>query len=217
MQKLTTAFVVFVNCLLVSVAGFGQEKQQESATGDQAKIEEVFRLFAEANNFQITERYQRLMTPNSKATLVFSQFFLAGIRGPDKEVGPYPEFLKKWKPEFEKVFEENYKGKEIDSYMPMIAALSKWDRLDESMLDYMEQAKISHRPHYDEHLQKLKIEDHKASAEFKIWTNSGIIGQFSDDGVKRIDAGTLKVYFRKIEGKWLISNDMEYEGAIPDK
>lgn len=217
MQKLTATFVVIVICQLVYVAGFGQEKQQDNVAGDQAKIEEVFRLFAEANNFQIIERYQRLMTPNSKATLVFSQFFLAGIRGPDKEFGPYPEFLKKWKPDFEKFFEENHKGEEIDSYMPMIAALSKWDRLDECMLDYLDQAKISRRPHYDEHLQKLKIEDQKASAEFKIWTNTGIIGQFSNDGVKKIGAGTLKVYFRKIEGKWLISNDMEYEGAIPDK
>ena len=217
MQKSTSTLVVFVNCLLVSVAGFGQEKQQESATGDQANIEEVFRLFAEANNFQITERYQRLMTPNSKATLVFGQILFGSIRRPDKEVGPYPKFLKQWKGEFEKFFEENHEGEEFDTYTPMIAALSKWDRLDECMLDYLEQAKISRRPHYDEHLQKLKIENHKASAEFKIWTNSGIIGQFSNDGVKKIGAGTLKVYFRKIDGKWLISNDMEYEGAIPDK
>ena len=199
--------IVLTCCFVFSQFCSAQELEAPKLSSPQS----TFKHFCKIHNAGQFSELLAITSPKAKAGFLGGHILQMGLL-PASKTDRFDIVTTKWKPAIEKQFKGSIK--EAEDYTPFILALAEWKQLDDYLQEVLEISKHDARPIYSNELTNLTVDDGRAKATVKIKTNKGYIGRIDGNPLQLYDAGTVTVYFRKLNDTWLISSELEWQGEL---
>ena len=213
-------FLLFALLYLPAHACFAQATVvDDSATENvHATPQILFKQFAEKYNAGDWLGHSPLLSRKTKGVLLFSTVFGLGMAS-EEQKAPFADWNRKWSPSITELFKEADLEDQSD-YSPVVLRFSKWNKLDECLKELneikskSETSQLRGTPQYSAELQDLQMEDSRAKGTIKLLVNGGIVSGLDGNPLKWLKVKPIPIYFIKIDNKWFVCNEVEYQGKF---